>query len=101
MTRNSPRAARPSNSQAAARTRLDVLPLALPPRGLSRVQAAAYIGVSPTLFDILVDDGRMPQPKRINARKVWDLRKIDAAFDALPQDGPDEDAEARRVIFAL
>ena len=34
--------------------RLDVLPLSLPPRGLSREQSAAYIGVSPSTFDKLV-----------------------------------------------
>jgi hypothetical protein len=26
----------------------------------------------------------MPGPKRINARTVWDRRKLDAAFEALP-----------------
>lgn len=60
----------------------------LPPRGLSRTQAAAYIGVSPSLFDMMVADGRMPGPKHINARRVWDRHKLDEAFDALP--GEDE-----------
>lgn len=85
------------------KNRSDVLPLSLPPRGLSRVQAAAYIGVSPTLFDILVADGRMPQPKSINARKVWDLRKLDLAFDALPEVKSNEkcDEEAGRWHFAV
>ena len=40
---------------------------------LGSLQAAAYIGVSPALFDDLVEDGRMPKPARINARTVWDL----------------------------
>jgi predicted DNA-binding transcriptional regulator AlpA len=56
------------------------------PRGLSREQSARYIGISSSLFDQLVKDGRMPQPKRINARTVWDRRKIDEAFDALDDD---------------
>jgi predicted DNA-binding transcriptional regulator AlpA len=60
------------------------------PRGLSRKQAADYIGVSPSLFDEMVKDCRMPPPKRINARTVWDVRQLDAAFDALPSD---EDAD--------
>jgi hypothetical protein len=34
----------------------------------------------------MVADGRMPKPKRINARTVWDVRKLDIAFDALPGD---------------
>ena len=54
------------------------------PRGLSRTEAAAYIGVLPTLFDEMVKDGRMPPAKRINARTVWDRRAIDAAFEDLP-----------------
>ena len=56
----------------------------LEPRGLARVEAADYVGVSPSLFDQMVKDGRMPQPKRINARTVWDRRRLDDAFEALP-----------------
>ncbi|WP_431310988.1 helix-turn-helix transcriptional regulator [Methylobacterium nigriterrae] len=65
----------------------DVLPQSLPPRGVCREEAAAYVGVSASLFDILVKDGRMPPPKRINARKVWDRNRLDAAFASLPDDG--------------
>jgi predicted DNA-binding transcriptional regulator AlpA len=61
----------------------NVLPQSLPPRGLSRGEAAAYMGISPSLFDTFVKDGRMPSPKRINARTVWDRIKLDAAFEAL------------------
>jgi predicted DNA-binding transcriptional regulator AlpA len=43
-----------------------------------------YCGISVTLFDRLVKDGRMPGPRRIDSRKVWDLRSIDVAFDQLP-----------------
>jgi predicted DNA-binding transcriptional regulator AlpA len=63
--------------------RVDALPPSLPPRGLSRAQAAAYIGISPTLFDEMIADGRMPRPLRINARTVWDRVKLDDAFAAL------------------
>lgn len=55
----------------------------LPPRGFNRVTAAAYIGVSPCLFDQMVKDGRMPKPLRINTRVLWDRRLIDGAFDSL------------------
>jgi predicted DNA-binding transcriptional regulator AlpA len=61
----------------------NVLPQSLAPRGLSREQAAAYVGVSPSLFDMLVRDGRMPGPKRINSRVVWDRLRLDVAFEAL------------------
>lgn len=64
--------------------KLDVLPASLPPRGLSRVESAAYIGVSPALFDEMVEDGRMPPPKQINRRTVWDRLALDQCFAALP-----------------
>jgi hypothetical protein len=64
--------------------RLDVLPASLAPRGLCRVEAAAYVGVSPSLFDAMVRDGRMPGPKLINSRAVWDRFALDLAFEALP-----------------
>lgn len=65
----------------------DMLPLSCPPRGLSRVEAARYIGVSPTKFDQLVDSGRMPRPKRLDGRVLWDVRALDLAFDEIPEDG--------------
>lgn len=61
-----------------------------PRRGMSRIEAATYIGVSPSLFDDMVADGRMPRAISINARRVWDLRKLDEAFDVLaPREGLD------------
>lgn len=54
------------------------------PRGLNREEAAAYVGVGTTLFDAMVKDGRMPQPKEINSRKVWDRYRLDVAFENLP-----------------
>lgn len=71
--------------------REDVLPRSLAPRGLSRVQASAYIGVSPSLFDEMVKDDRMPKPMRINARTVWDRVKLDEAFAALSDSERDGD----------
>lgn len=41
----------------------------------------------------MVGDGRMPKPKRINRRTVWDRHQLDRAFDALP----DEDGRANDV----
>jgi hypothetical protein len=72
---------------------VEVLPLSLAPRGLSRVQAAAYIGVSPTLFDAMVKDGRMPKPARINARRVGSdkaRRRFAALSDAVDDDEDDD-----------
>lgn len=54
-----------------------------PRRGLRRVEAAIYVGISPTKFDEMVKNGRMPRPLRIDGAAVWDQRRIDLAFDAL------------------
>jgi hypothetical protein len=61
----------------------DPLPVSLPPRGLNREQSAAYVGVSPSKFDELVKDGRMPAPIQVDARRIWDRRALDRAFDML------------------
>lgn len=66
--------------------RLAALPASLAPRGLSRVEAATYIGISPVKFDAMVADGRMPRPKQIDGRNVWDRLALDKAFAALPDD---------------
>ena len=67
----------------AAASRRDVLPPSLPPRGLSRIEAAAYVGVSPTLFDRMVGEDQMPRPARYGRRLLWDRRQIDRSLDAL------------------
>ena len=56
------------------------LPLTLSPRGLRRVEAAAYVGVSPSLFDEMVRSKIMPKPLRFGGRVIWDRQAIDRAF---------------------
>jgi hypothetical protein len=68
------------------------LPPTLAPRGLSRDEAAAYIGVGVTLFDEMVADRRMPKPKPINGRRVWDRLALDTSFAALPDADGDHEA---------
>jgi hypothetical protein len=58
---------------------------------LSRIEAAHYVGVGSTKFDELVASGRMPRPKRIDSRKVWDIQELDIAFDSLPEDTAADD----------
>ncbi|WP_454745171.1 hypothetical protein [Ciceribacter selenitireducens] len=57
-----------------------------PPRGMSRDEAARYIGVGTTKFDQMVADRRMPRPKKIDGRVIWDRIALDAAFSDLPED---------------
>jgi predicted DNA-binding transcriptional regulator AlpA len=55
-------------------------------RLLSRVEAAAYTGVSVSTFDLLVVEKFMPAPHRLRGRVLWDVRALDRAIDALPED---------------
>ena len=73
--------------------RQDILPRSLPPIGLSREAAAAFIGVSPSKFDEMVKDGRMPKPKQIDARRVWSRTALEKAFARLPGDDDDDELE--------
>jgi predicted DNA-binding transcriptional regulator AlpA len=65
----------------------EALPVGTLPRGLCREAAARYVGISPTKFDEMIEDGRMPGPKKIDSRRVWDRSALDTAFDELPGDG--------------
>jgi predicted DNA-binding transcriptional regulator AlpA len=83
---------KPANDNKPRRS---ALPHSLAPRGMSRETAAEYIDVSPSKFDEMVKDGRMPKPKQIDARRVWDRASVDKAFTALP--GGD-DGEAQEFV---
>lgn len=72
--------------------RQSALPATLAPRLIAREAAAAYLQIGTTKFDELVRDGRMPRPRCIDARRLWDIRLLDSAIDNLPIDG-DIDAE--------
>jgi hypothetical protein len=73
--------------------RHDPLPVSLPPRGLSRDESARYLGIGVTLFDELVAEGKLPKPKHIRSRRVWDRHKLDLSFDVLAEEetAPDGD----------
>jgi predicted DNA-binding transcriptional regulator AlpA len=72
--------------------RQSALPLSLSPRLVGREAAAAYASVSPTTFDEMVRDGRMPMPRKLGVRRLaWDVRELDVAIDRLPVAGEDSD----------
>jgi hypothetical protein len=54
------------------------------PLGLSREDAAWYIGISPSKFDQLVTDGRMPAPRMLDGRRVWNRHDLELSFYDLP-----------------
>ncbi len=58
-------------------------------RGLDENEAAVYLSLSPSFFRKLVSAGRMPRPRRIGERRIWDVEELDLAFKALPREGGD------------
>lgn len=62
-------------------------PNAYPPRGMSREQAAHYVGVGTTIFDELVAEKLMPKPRTVRSRVIWDRAELDIAFSQLPHQG--------------
>jgi len=82
------------NSDAAKK---QVLPSGVLQRGLSRTEAARYVGVSPVTFDKMVADKFMPKPIRVYGRVLWDVRAIDAAFDALDGGSAEADNQWRKM----
>ncbi|MEL6596028.1 MAG: hypothetical protein AAFQ47_08830 [Pseudomonadota bacterium] len=53
-----------------------------PKRGLTRDEAAHYVGVSATTFDRLVQQKVMPKPIKAFSRAIWDLNALDMAFES-------------------
>ena len=60
-------------------------------RGLDENEAAVYLSLSPSFFRKLVNNGRMPRPRLIGERRIWDVEELDLAFKALPREGGDAD----------
>lgn len=56
-------------------------------RGLRREEAASYVGLSASKFDDLVKRGDMPRPLTVDSCRIWDVRELDEAFEAL-KSGP-------------
>lgn len=64
------------------------------PIGLSVESAAAFIGVSPELFQRAVDDGSMPVPRKLGGRLIWDAEEIAEALRRLPRKAVKESRES-------
>lgn len=62
--------------------------LSLPRFAFRRDEVAASLAISPSLFDNWVDDGLMPQGRKIGGVMLWDVECIRIAWQAL------NDAEA-------
>jgi hypothetical protein len=70
-------------------------PIAYPPRGLSREEAARSMGITAFQFDQLVADGIVPRPKQVDGQAIWDNLHIPSRvaererqnMNAEPKDG--------------
>jgi excisionase family DNA binding protein len=60
-------------------------------RGLDESEAAIYLSLSPSFFRKLVKDRKMPRPRLIGERRIWDVEELDLAFKALPREGGEAD----------
>lgn len=58
--------------------------IAYPPRGMSREEAARYVGVSPAKFDEMIARKMMPKPRQMDRRTIWDRVELDTSFSDLP-----------------
>lgn len=61
-------------------------------RALGEAEAALYIGLGASKFNELVKQGRMPRPRVLDGRRLWDIDDLDAAFKSLPFEGEDKGA---------
>ena len=64
--------------------------LSYPPRGMRADRAAAYLGMSTSSFNRLVDDELLPSGKTIGGMVIWDRLELDAAFENFSK--PDDDS---------
>jgi predicted DNA-binding transcriptional regulator AlpA len=71
------------------------LPPGVLPYAVGRQAAAALVGISASFFDKLVGDGRMPQPRELDGRVLWDSEEVRSAWRAFPRRGQ----AARRNTF--
>lgn len=45
-----------------------------------------YLGIGAGTFDEMRTSGLIEPPRLIKGRKLWDIRDLDIAFDALPRE---------------
>jgi hypothetical protein len=62
-------------------------------RGLSRVEAATYLGISPSKFDELRKADRIAPPKVLDGRLIFTVERLDEFLDALPDEKQADDGE--------
>jgi predicted DNA-binding transcriptional regulator AlpA len=61
--------------------------LSYPPRLMRAERAAAYLGMGVSFFLQLVEEGKIPKPRRIKGVVAWDRLKLDAFAEDDEDDG--------------
>ena len=56
------------------------------PRGRSRLEAATYLGISPSKFDELRKANRIAPPKVLDGRLIFTVERLDEFLDGLPEE---------------
>jgi hypothetical protein len=58
----------------------------VPRRGLSRTEAAMYLGISSSKFDELRKANRIAPPKVLDGRLIFTVERLDEFLDSLPDE---------------
>jgi hypothetical protein len=53
-----------------------------------------YLGISASTFDELRATGKVELPRLIKGRKLWDIRELDMAFEALPRENQEREGKS-------
>jgi hypothetical protein len=69
------------------------------PRGLRRERAAFYLGVSPSKFDQLRKQGKIPAPKDFFGVAVYCRYELDALFSEQPPVAANDNNEWDSVLL--
>jgi len=81
-----------AESHRARPSKVDALPIGVPPLLCSRAESAAFLRIGTTLFDELSKQHPLLQPVRIGSRVLWPYENLVAYVrelkDAEPRDDP-------------
>lgn len=72
--------------------------LAYPPRAMRADRAAAYLSMGTTTFLQLVNEGRLPQPKRLRGLIFWDRLALDAFVENYESEPKDTRTDLEKAL---
>jgi len=72
--------------------------MAYPPRAMRAPQAAAYLSLSTSFFLELVDEGRLPNGKKLKGIVFWDRLELDEFVSNYQGEVEDQRNELERAL---